>query len=452
MNAVTVIDGKVEPISCAIADAVLTEAVAEPTSALNRAEAALIAHRPALAAVKVEHDRADTSAVGAYGTSSKAAADAVFDEVDDRWMAALRRRDALAAAVMGVPVRTAADALRKQVIVLREYGCKGGGLYETDEEMAVAFTSALADLQTLAGNGPCEPIDFPGLLARYEALQADAGEAAYAEAWAALQTVFTAPCSTVAAALAKVRALLIMQERDGGSNWTGQADRMALEQVRDALAGLVPPDPDAALHEAVKELDRRWAAERLAEADKMDDDLLTAACNHTSEAAAGIMALPPAQTLAGLRIKARAIAWCFSEDKPEFSSEHGHPTAADRWADQLFEELIRGPDAAPPPSAIQTIKADIDKLGLAINAATGDDEAELVDRMAELEDRLRDEPCRSLADLTIKAQLAKEHEGEVDFGGLNPFPGAPLGFLGDDFGTAVARALVRDVLAMGRVA
>ena len=336
------IDGKVEPISCSIAEAVLTEAIAEPASALDQAEAALIAHRPALAVVKAEHDLADTAAVGARGTPEKAAADAAFHEVDDRWMAALRRRDALAAAVMGVPIRTAADALRKQVIVLREYGCKGDGLYETDEEMAVAFTSALADLQTLAGNGPCEPVDFPGLLARYKRLQADAGEAAYAEAWAVLQTVLTAPCSTVAGALAKVRALLIMLDRNGGSNWPGQPDRMALEQVRDALAGLAPPDPDAALHDAVNELDRRWAAERLAEADKEDDDALTAACDHTSEAAAGIMALPPAQTFAGLRIKARAIAWCFSEDRPDFACEHGHPSASDRWADQFFAELLAG--------------------------------------------------------------------------------------------------------------
>ena len=270
MNAVAVIDGKIEPVFCAIADAVLAEAIAAPVSALDRAEAALIAHRPILAAVKAEHDQADIAAIAARGTPEKAQADAVFDEVDDRWMATLRQRDGLVAAVLSVPVRTAADALRKQTIALIEHGCSDR-LYDLTEETEVALTAALADLQTLSGMGPCEP-----------------------------------------------------------------------EQVRDTLAGIMPPDPDAALHEAVKELDRRWTAERLAEADKLDDDALTAACDHTSTAAAAIMALPPAQTFAGLRIKARAIAWCFSEDKPEFACEHGHPTAADRWADRFFAELLTG--------------------------------------------------------------------------------------------------------------
>ena len=110
----------------------------------------------------------------------------------------------------------------------------------------------------------------------------------------------------------------------------GLEDDCLAALVRDAKAMSAADAPLLMLDE---KLGMRWCIEKLACTSGVEDKVLDAICASTGEVASEIMALPAAMTLDGMRVKARAIAWCFSKEQPEFGGTSGHPEAADAWAE-----------------------------------------------------------------------------------------------------------------------
>ena len=102
-----------------------------------------------------------------------------------------------------------------------------------------------------------------------------------------------------------------------------------------AAVAAPPSHPDAVLLALGAELDARWAAERIASKTVESDEELDRICEHTG-AIAHQIAGTPATTLAGYRVKARAISWCHDGEPVDL----GDDSTAHDFANRLIADLL----------------------------------------------------------------------------------------------------------------
>lgn len=171
----------------------------------------------------------------------------------------------------------------------------------------------------------------------------DADEQALADASAASHAAYAAVCDFTPRTLADLDAkLTVMRHHNAGFGLEQE-----LAGLQDDVLGLIDPpvraDPDAELLELGEELERRWTAEN---APDLSDEAADQTVEHSGEIARKIMDTP-AQTAAGYRVKARAIAWAWDGVEeavkgPADSFEAGQliESTSDQFTRKLLAQLL----------------------------------------------------------------------------------------------------------------